>query len=47
MDIVGPLMGALNQFAPDESRREPTPARTPSETHGLAVVDDRAEGRSR
>ena len=53
MDIVGPLMGALNQLAPEESqsRRETSPApdstRTRSDTHGLAVVDDRAEGRSR
>ncbi|MBB5830199.1 slipin family protein [Brachybacterium aquaticum] len=49
MDIVGPLMGALNQLAPDESetRRDSTPTRTQSDTHGLAVVDDRAEGRSR
>lgn len=49
MDIVGPLMGALNQLAPDESetRRDSTSTRTQSDTHGLAVVDDRAEGRSR
>ena len=46
MDIVGPLMGALDQLSPGgESRAEPT--RTRSDTHGLAVVDDRAEGRSR
>ncbi|MFQ6484542.1 slipin family protein [Brachybacterium epidermidis] len=46
MDIVGPLMGALDQLSPGgESRAEST--RTRSDTHGLAVVDDRAEGRPR
>ena len=48
MDIVGPLMGALNQFAPGgENHQETGTPRSSSETHGLAVVDDRAEGRSR
>lgn len=48
MDIIGPLMGALDQFAPGNgSHREPEPTRTSTETHGLAVVDDSAEGRSR
>ena len=47
MDIVGPLMGALEQFSPRDAHREPTPTPAPAESHGLAVVDDRAEGRSR
>lgn len=47
MDIIGPLMGALDKFAPDDGAgREAEPTRTSTETHGLAVVDDRAEGRS-
>ncbi len=48
MDIIGPLMGALDQFAPGNGgRREPEPTGTSTESHGLAVVDDSAEGRSR
>ncbi|MGO3208554.1 MAG: slipin family protein [Brachybacterium sp.] len=47
MDIVGPLMGALDNFSSrDDARREPTATPAPAEQHGLAVVDDRAEGRS-
>lgn len=47
MDIIGPLMGALDKFAPDDGAgREADPTRTSTETHGLAVVDDRAEERS-
>lgn len=47
MDIVGPLMGALDNFSSrDDARREPTATPAPAEPHGLAVVDDRAEGRS-
>ncbi|WP_422115607.1 slipin family protein [Brachybacterium sp. UNK5269] len=47
MDIVGPLMGALDQFSSGGTRREPPATPVPTESHGLAVVDDRAEGRSR
>lgn len=47
MDIVGPLMGALDQFSShDDARREATATSEQSEQHGLAVVDDHAEGRS-
>ncbi|GAA4282571.1 slipin family protein [Brevibacterium daeguense] len=48
MDIIGPLMGALEHLAPGTSApTEPKAGRTSTETRGLAVVDDSAEGRSR
>ncbi len=53
MDIVGPLMGALDRFAPSpppttstpDPQDEPSAPRVSSTRHGMAVVDDRAEGR--
>jgi regulator of protease activity HflC (stomatin/prohibitin superfamily) len=53
MDIVGPLMGALDRFSPaaqtqaPDSRGEPPAPHASSTRNGIAVVDDRAEGRSR
>lgn len=54
MDIVGPLMGALDRFSPAAQTRTPDPRDEPpappgtsSTRNGMAVVDDRAEGRSR
>lgn len=53
MDIVGPLMGALDRFSPasDTGRAaagdEPSTPRTSSTRNGMAVVDDHAEGRTR
>src|SRR5690606_7876867 len=53
MDIVGPLMGALDRFSPathtrtPDSGEEPPAPHTSSTRNGMAVVDDRAEGRSR
>lgn len=49
MDIVGPLMGALEHFSPgsdDRSRRAPTAARRSSEAHEPDDPDDLPEGRS-
>ena len=54
MDIVGPLMGALDRFSPGApaqagvSEAQET-RKTPSDRqkHGLAVIDDRAEGQAR
>ncbi len=53
MDIVGPLLGALDRVAPTAETRTPdhgreaSAPRVPSATNGMAVADDRAEGRSR
>lgn len=49
MDIVGPLMGALEHFSPgsdDPARSAPTAARSSSTAHEPADPDDLAEGRS-
>lgn len=49
MDIVTPLMGALDRLSPhSDARAEPTVSQTTSpDRHGLAVIDDRAEGQAR
>src|SRR5699024_9580701 len=49
MDIVGPLMGAVERFAAGSGTTEPAPATSPdpaADARGLAVVDD-LEGESR
>lgn len=44
MDIVGPLMGAVERFSSTLDKGEAPDTRTATPPRGLAVVDDRAEG---
>lgn len=46
MDIVGPLMGAVERFSSHVTKDEGKPEAA-APPRGLAVVDDRAEGESR
>lgn len=47
MDIIGPLMNAVGQVAPTTETRGDRRDRATTDTRGLSVVDDHAEGESR
>ncbi|MGO0576129.1 slipin family protein [Ornithinimicrobium panacihumi] len=46
MDIVGPLMGALDRVSSGKQAEQPTSPISPSR-NGMSVVDDRVEGHTR